>query len=622
MVEALHEAGRQGLPARGRVPKVETGTGARDLEEGLSRLVQAMTEQVRKKRALLASLTSATSAQADDTGAIATSAIAAAVKKQADTMMKHRDAITLLLPLGRLGAGVTKVLGGTWAQSAVHTTGQVVSRSVSPPKTCSKGAALVKIKDPLGKRVERELKEARQELVQQASKHALEQQRLRKQLAEARVEVNLHKLELQHPPSNADTAGARREHELTEMCRVLEQRCHQLQASLLQAQRTEPNASTPNPSTRPPVFLLPQGGNAGLVSSTVAVESATPPTLLALQHGDTGTAGQVEAGTQALHHGPRNVDDDASTAPRPPAWQAGAVQQDRQTDKVQQDKQAQEELPELVRVRTELYSMQVREQELQARVAQLTALVDHSRLPHALPLSLPSVAAAKEKQAHVEEQGPRAAANAKHSERKVSTYEGVECGVDKELEQAATSLEALDLTSSIQQSAQRHVRAAQDRAEALEQLQLREKAQYDAQLEREKAQYDAQLFQLRLASQTLQAALEVLDRPPPGPFPLGMHALGCNDAHSIGFRVRYACVRATNAGRRCVDTVVCFKAERRQHAHDAEHLREERIASERRYAEAKRQREASEEMLRRAEDQLAVLRDGSCGLLTHPTLPL
>jgi hypothetical protein len=27
-------------------------------------------------------------------------------------------------------------------------------------------------------------------------------------------------------------------------------------------------------------------------------------------------------------------------------------------------------------------------------------------------------------------------------------------------------------------------------------------------------------------------------------------------------------------------------------------------------------------MLRRAEDQLAVLRDGSCGLLTHPTLPL
>jgi hypothetical protein len=583
--------------------------------------VQALTEQLRKKRALLASLTSATFAQADDTGASATSAIAAAVKKQADTMTKHRDAITLLLPLGRLGAGVTKVLGGTWAQSAVHTTGQAVSRSVSPPKTSSKGAALVKIKDPLGKRVERELKEARQELVQQASKHALEQQRLRKQLSEARVEVNLHKLE--HPPSIADSAGARREEELTEMCRVLELRCHQLQAALLKAQRTDPNASTPNPSIRP-VSLLPQGGNAGLVasSSTVAVQSAPPPTLLALQHGDTGTAGHVEAGIKALDQEPRDVDDAASTPPRPPGWQAGKVQQDIQTDLMQQDRQAQEELPELVRVRTELYSMQVREQELQARVAQLTALVDHSRLPHALPLSLPSVAAAKEKQAHVEEQGPRAAANAKHSERKVSTYEGVECGVDKELEQAATSLEALDLTSSIQQSAQRHVRAAQDRAEALEQLQLREKAQYDAQLEREKAQYDAQLFQLRLASQTLQAALEVLDRPPPGPFPLGMHALGCNDAHSIGFRVRYACVRATNAGRRCVDTVVCFKAERRQHAHDAEHLREERIASERRYAEAKRQREASEEMLRRAEDQLAVLRDGSCGLLTHPTLPL
>jgi uncharacterized protein YlxW (UPF0749 family) len=203
---------------------------------------------------------------------------------------------------------------------------------------------------------------------------------------------------------------------------------------------------------------------------------------------------------------------------------------------MQQDRQAQEELPELVRVRTELYSMQVREQELQARVAQLTALVDHSRPPLALPPSLPSVAAAKEKQAHVEEQGPRAAAKAKHSERKVSTYEGVEGGVDKELEQAATSLEALDLTSSIQQSAQRHVRAAQDRAEALVEQQLREKAQYHAQLEREKAQYDAQLFQLRLASQTLQAALEVLDSPPP-PFPLSMHALGSNDAHGYPLSV-------------------------------------------------------------------------------------
>jgi hypothetical protein len=69
-----------------------------------------------------------------------------------------------------------------------------------------------------------------------------------------------------------------------------------------------------------------------------------------------------------------------------------------------------------------------------------------------------------------------------------------------------------------------------------------------------------------------------------------------------------------------VDTVMCFKAERRQHGHDAEHLREERIASERRYAEAKRQREASEEMLRRAEDQLAVLQDRSHGLLTPPPL--
>jgi hypothetical protein len=498
------------------MPTVATGTGARDLEERLSRLVQALTEQLRKKRALLASLTSATFAQADDTGAKATSAIAAAVKKQADTMTKHRDAITLLLPLGRLGAGVTKVLGGTWAQSAVHATGQAVSRSVSPPKTSSKGAALVKIKDPLGKRVERELKEARQELVQQASKHALEQQRLRKQLAEARVEVNLHKLELEHPPSTADSAGARREEELTEMCRVLELRCHQLQAALLKAQGKEPNASTPDPSIRP-VFLLPQGGNAGLVasSSTVAVPSATPPTLLALQNSDTGTAGHVEAGIKALDHGPRDVDDAASTPPRPPGWQAGKVQQGRQTDQMQQDRQAQEELPELVRVRTELYSMQVREQELQARVAQLTALVDHSRLPLALPPSLPSVAAAKENEGHVEEQGLRAAANAKHSERKVRTYEGVEGGVDKELEQAATSLEALDLTSSIQQSAQRHVRAAQDRAEALVELQLREKAQYHAQLEREKAQYDAQLFQLRLASQTLQAALEVLDSPPP-----------------------------------------------------------------------------------------------------------
>ena len=507
MVEALHEAGRQGLPPRGRMPTAATGTGARDLEERLSRLVQALTEQLRKKRALLASISSATFAHADDTGASATSAIAAAVKKQADTMTKHRDAITLLLPLGRLGVGVTKVLGSTWAQSAVHATGQAVSRSVSPPKTSSKGATLVKIKDPLGKRVERELKEARQELVQQASKHALEQQRLRKQLAEARVEVNLHKLELEHPPATADSAGARREEELTEMCRVLELRCHQLQAALLQAQRTEPNASTPNPSTRP-VSLRPQDGNAGLVasSSTVAMPSATPPTLLALQHGDTGTSGQVEAGIEALEHGPRDVDDAVSTHPRPPGWQAG---------KVQQDRQAQEELPELVRVRTELYSMQVREQELQARVGQLTALVAHARLPHALPPVLPSLAAAKEQQAHVEEQGPRAAATAKHSERNVSTYEGLEGGVDKELEQAATSLEALDLTSSIQQSAQRHVRAAQDRAEALEELQLREKAQYHAQLEREKAQYDAQLFQLRLASQTLQAALEVLDRPPP-----------------------------------------------------------------------------------------------------------
>ena len=90
-------------------------------------------------------------------------------------------------------------------------------------------------------------------------------------------------------------------------------------------------------------------------------------------------------------------------------------------------------------------------------------------------------------------------------ESKASAGQGVEGVVDKELEQAATSLQALDLTSSIQQSAQRHVRAAQDRAEALEE-----------QLLRNRAAHDAQLLELRLSSQTLQAALEVLVSPPPG----------------------------------------------------------------------------------------------------------
>lgn len=99
-----------------------------------------------------------------------------------------------------------------------------------------------------------------------------------------------------------------------------------------------------------------------------------------------------------------------------------------------------------------------------------------------------------------------------------------------------------------------------------------------------------------------------------------MHALGSHDAHGNLIRLvrlrascnqRWAALRGYQ--RRSHRHVL--QAERRQHAHDAEHLREERIASERRYAEAKRQREASEEMLRRAEDQLAVLQDRSHGLL-------
>jgi hypothetical protein len=67
---------------------------------------------------------------------------------------------------------------------------------------------------------------------------------------------------------------------------------------------------------------------------------------------------------------------------------------------------------------------------------------------------------------------------------------------------------------------------------------------------------------------------------------------------------------------------VWLKAERRQHAHDAEHLREERIASEQRYAAARRERDASEEKLQRAEAQMALLQTRSHGLLTPVCLPV
>ena len=60
-----------------------------------------------------------------------------------------------------------------------------------------------------------------------------------------------------------------------------------------------------------------------------------------------------------------------------------------------------------------------------------------------------------------------------------------------------------------------------------------------------------------------------------------------------------------------------WKAERRQHAHDAEHLREERIASEQRYAAAKRERDASEQKLHGVQAEMALLLDRSHGLLAH-----
>ena len=242
LVQALRQAAKGVSAVRGRAAHARGDSGAAglDIENCLNSLSSAVEEAVAKKRGLLSWVSTAGLPQSINT-------LGPVLRKQADTMTKHRALFVRHLPLLRPAEGLAAAaLASVRAEGGGHGTGHVVSRSASPgkgPKVARPvGCEAVKIKDPLSTRLTRDLKEARQKLVDVSSKHALEVERLRKHLSEARVQLSLtcvqqqslttlHPPELQHAPEPSANASEQTT-QLLQTSTLLRARCLQLEVQV------------------------------------------------------------------------------------------------------------------------------------------------------------------------------------------------------------------------------------------------------------------------------------------------------------------------------------------------------------------------------------------------------
>jgi len=497
--------GRAGASAR------PAGVAARDMEEASEALSQALADQLRKKRALVSSVSSAPPrARERRVGAEAgwAASLAAMVGRQAEAMSKYRQEAIKHMSLLRQQPEALAA-----AAPRAHLTGQSVARSASPAKSkaagkqqaegrgraaAGQGGPDLKIKDPLSGRLQRDLKEARNKLVEQSSKHALEVDRLKKQLSEARVDLSMAHMQQAHAGADADEARRGQPPEdalqLVEMCAELRQQCKQLEQT---AGAWEAEAA----AQRQQRLALEQRLGAA------AAEHVPPPCVSPPASPQRGARVQQSS-------------DSLASPPRAPAQaaQAGGDEQSAKASKTRATEDAQrvpaaaaaasmtpEELrDEVVALRSQVYQLRLAEEHyrrtFQDQRAHIAHLSSSSSLAAAAPppqhaaatMSAPASGTGRaEARAHDLSDGEASVRPARLKEAWGEGGRRAEAVVDTELEQAATSLASLDLTASIHEHAHRQVAAAQDelrllqaRVEQQEQAR-REQAGREEQLQRD-----------------------------------------------------------------------------------------------------------------------------------------
>ena len=421
--------------------------------------------------------------------------VTALVKKQGDTMIRHRTDIAAALPTLRRGDSASGVASAFAMAESMQGAGvdAQMSRSASPAKLrrgVASGAGSgggsggeVKIKDPLSGRLQRDLKELKQKMVEQASKHAMETEKLKKQLGDARVALNVRKAQdKQHAEQEAVAAadadaGAEREQlkadgqELRARCRELEEAKAQLAKALAardgalateRQQRLALEQQLSGPAGRdspaPAAPALESKGKAVVAGKRSLKTSTTANT----GGSGGGKKGGAEQGQEGLHE-------------------------------------------EVVRLRSELYSLQVGEEEqrrhvatLEERLADLSAQLRDAQM--AAQLAAASTHAGgrvpphEDAAAQGQRQGRRGSDRAREREEREAMAAGK---VEAELEQAASSLETLDMATEMQRSAQRQLRAAHAEMQALQ-----------AALDEERRDAEKRVDDVRARMSEQRAALE------------------------------------------------------------------------------------------------------------------
>ena len=285
-------------------------------------------------------------------------------------------------------------------------------------------------------------------MVEQASKHAMETEKLKKQLGDARVALNVREAQdKQHAQQEAvaahDAAADVEREQLKADGEELRARCRELEEAKAQLSKE----------------LAAHDG-------ALATERQQ---RLALEHHVSGPAGRqslalaalaLESKGKAVVGGKRSLKT-PTTATTGGGGGGGG--------KKSGGEQGQEGLhEEVVRLRTELYSLQVGEEEqrrhvatLEERLADLSAQLRDAQM--AAQLAAASTHAGgrvpphEDAAAQGQRQGRRGSDRAREREEREAMAAGK---VEAELEQAASSLETLDMATEMQRSAQRQLRAA------------------------------------------------------------------------------------------------------------------------------------------------------------------
>jgi chromosome segregation ATPase len=431
--------------------RLQLSSAAGDVEQRLTALTEILNDQLRKKRTFVSSLNSSALPQPNQSvGCHIVAAATALVNKQMDSMCKHRDSLAAVLPTLHPNNALNP------ASSASKPS---ASRSLSPSKSrmAPKGAIAggvngrrikeetVKIKDPHSARLQRDIKELRSKLIDQSSKHAIEMDKMKKQLklsearsrqlSEAQVSLAMPKAE----EKVEESLGSKQELDSTMYdqqvanTEQLRARCQELEQSLLVR---EAEAA----SERQQRLAMHQQLQAMMhkpFTDTTLDPPASAPAVLA----SPGKSPSI-----SKHRFQSEADETTSQHRKDPS-----------------------KLEEELRCRVQTLETKVRELTSQLKSAQ-----------HAAQLTS-SCHSTMRSQRQEEQDGS--------SNR--------ETGVDNELEQAATSLVALDLTNSIQHTAQRRLHQAHDELQALH-----------VSLDRQRMEAEQRVDEVRAYMQEQQAMLE------------------------------------------------------------------------------------------------------------------